>query len=107
MTIPHNLDDGGATVRRSSPAVLAKADLIAAEQHALRAADALARAIRQYAVDGSGEYALARVRARAALSKIHAAMPFIDGTDDQPPTVRPVRADIRAGIRARRQENGQ
>ena len=57
------------------------ADLIAAHQHAIRATMALERAIRAYSADGTAETALTRVRARAALAKIEAALPFIDAPD--------------------------
>jgi hypothetical protein len=54
------------------------ADLIAAAHYATLAAAALERAVRAYSADGTTDTALTRVRTRAALAKIEAALPFID-----------------------------
>lgn len=85
MTTPVNLDDDyagnddrGDVVRMLSHAQLGHADLIAAHHHASLALEALTRAVRAYSRDGSPNYALVRVRARAALARIEKALPFID-----------------------------
>lgn len=66
---------------RLSQPQLAQTDMIAAQQHAVRAMDALERALQRYTALNHADHALTRLRGRSALRMLADALTRIDVTN--------------------------